>query len=570
MSETASGSRVGTRVGPYQLRRLLGRGGMGEVYEAHDTVKDRVVALKLMTEQVSSDNIFRQRMQREALTAGRLQEPHIVPIHDYGEINGQLFIDMRFVQGTDVGGVLRREGPLPPPRAVAIIRQIASALDAAHRAGVIHRDVKPENILLTDEDFAYLVDFGIAAALPDQHLTKTGTAVGTWNYMAPERFGNDEITYRADIYALACVLYESLTGAKPYPADSLPQLMAAHLTQPVPQPSRQRPGIPLGFDEVIARGMAKDPAYRYPSAGELASAAHQALSAPDRNRAATLLEHSEHNAPPPTVPIRWPPPPEWAHPPPRTNRKPWVILAAAILATTALLTALIVWRTSTRTSDIQAHTTTPTASAALTANDKPATTTTNAAVPMVAPAQLNSILLSPAQVDTTLGTSGMQQMVIKTEMDTSPATLSNPACYGAFYVADARVYANSAYTGVNYTVLQGKSSQLGITQAAVTFPSAEQATDFMTSSASAWRACGGQTVIDNQGDGNSGTWTFGNLTGAIPKIAIVHSLQGAGGWTCEHALSTVSNVVLDVVACGPAVGDQASRVAAAMAANVPK
>ena len=260
MSDTGPGSRVGTLFGHYRLRRLLGRGGMGEVYEADDTVKDRVVALKLMTQDLSADPVFRQRMQREAHTAGRLQEPHIVPIHDYGEIDGQLFIDMRFVEGTDVSTVLHRGGPLSPARAVAIITQVAAALDAAHRAGVIHRDIKPENILINDEDFAYLVDFGIAAAFTDdQRLTKTGAAVGTWNYMAPERFGNDEITYRADIYALACVLHECLTGTTPFLTDSLPALMAAHLTQPTPRPSRQNPAIPASFDQVIACGMAKTP-----------------------------------------------------------------------------------------------------------------------------------------------------------------------------------------------------------------------------------------------------------------------------------------------------------------------
>src|ERR1700761_9312986 len=192
MSEITRSSRVGTQFGRYRLRRLLGRGGMGEVYEAEDTVKERVVALKLMSEEFSSDATFRQRMQREAHLAGRLQEPHIVPIHDFGEIDGQLFIDMRFIEGQDVGAVLHRNGPMPPARAVAIVEQVASALDAAHRAGVIHRDIKPENILLTGGDFAYLVDFGIAAAATDQKVTKTGTAVGSWNYMAPERFGQGD------------------------------------------------------------------------------------------------------------------------------------------------------------------------------------------------------------------------------------------------------------------------------------------------------------------------------------------------------------------------------------------
>jgi serine/threonine protein kinase len=238
MSEAAPESRVGTQFGPYRVIRLLGRGGMGEVYEAHDTVKDRVVALKLMSQQYNSDGVFRKRMQREAHTAGRLQEPHIVPIHDFGEIDGQLFIDMRFIEGTDLGSLVHRAGALPPSRAVAIVSQVAAALDAAHRGGVAHRDIKPENILITGNDFAYLVDFGIAAAATDQHqLTKTGTAVGSWSYMAPERFSDDKTTYRSDIYALACVLYECLTGTPPYRTQNLSTLMGAHLMQPIPRPS---------------------------------------------------------------------------------------------------------------------------------------------------------------------------------------------------------------------------------------------------------------------------------------------------------------------------------------------
>jgi serine/threonine kinase PknH len=151
-----------------------------------------------------------------------------------------------------------------PLRAVAIMGQVASALDAAHDAGVMHRDIKPANILITGDDFAYLVDFGIAAAASEQHLTQTGVAVGTWKYMAPERFGNDEVAYRADIYALACVLHECLAGSSPYRVDSLSVLVAAHLMEPIPRPSQVRPGIPAALDEVIARGMAKDPAEPLP------------------------------------------------------------------------------------------------------------------------------------------------------------------------------------------------------------------------------------------------------------------------------------------------------------------
>src|SRR6202012_1717894 len=189
------GARVGSWFGPYRLMRLLGRGGMGEVYEAEDTRKGRVVELKLISPDFSDDPMFRARMQREADAAGRLTEPHVVPIHDYGEINGQLYLDMRLIDGDNLATMLRRTGPMSPPRAVAIVRQVAAALDAAHSAGVTHRDVKPENILVTNDDFAYLVDFGIARAATAPGLTQTGTAMGSYRYMAPERFTGDEVTY---------------------------------------------------------------------------------------------------------------------------------------------------------------------------------------------------------------------------------------------------------------------------------------------------------------------------------------------------------------------------------------
>jgi serine/threonine kinase PknH len=327
MSGTDRESRVGTQFGHYRLRRLLGRGGMGEVYEAEDTVKDRVVALKLLPEGASHDPVFRKRLQREAHSAGRLQEPHVVPIHDYGEIDGVLYVDMRMIDGTDLRKVLSSYGPMTPARAVAIVRQVASALDAAHESGVMHRDVKPENVLITRDDFAYLVDFGIANAATDEKLTELGTAVGTYAYMAPERFTNDEVTYRADIYALTCVLHECLTGAQPYKADSVSVIITSHMMQPIPRPSEVRPGIPAAFDQVIARGMAKKPEDRYASAGDLAVAAHEALTSRDQDQEATILQRSEAatfpggmpplmTPPPAGAPRSVTPPPQYPTPPP--------------------------------------------------------------------------------------------------------------------------------------------------------------------------------------------------------------------------------------------------------------
>ena len=359
----SQGSRVGTMFGPYRLKQLLGRGGMGEVYRAEHTVKQWTVAVKLMSETISQDPVFRKRMEREARITGSLLEPHVIPIHDYGEIDGQLFLEMRFIEGRDLSGLLEEDGALTPPRAVAIIHQVASALDAAHAAGVLHRDVKPQNVLITGDDFAYLVDFGIASAKSDEKLTQLGTAVGTFKYMAPERFTNDEPTSRSDIYALACVLYECLTGSPPYPASSTGVLITAHMMEPIPSPSTQCMGVPSAFDAVIARGMAKNPGERYATAGALAAAAHEALSNTDQSRAHNILQHNETlqrpisaehaptvvpgpTTPLPTPPVQPPAPPTAEPAPSGGARKRWPIVAAVAAVAVAAGAGVGIWLTS--------------------------------------------------------------------------------------------------------------------------------------------------------------------------------------------------------------------------------
>ena len=269
----------GTPFGQYRLIELLGRGGMGEVWRAYDTVTDRVVALKVLPANFAEDSVFQQRFRREAHAAAQLNEPHVVPIHTYGEIDGRLFVDMRLIEGRDLQTVLS-DGPLSPDRAVQIVEQVAQALYAAHAVGLVHRDVKPSNILVDDNDFAYLIDFGIARAAGETGLTNTGATIGTWSYMAPERFQGGTADARADIYALGCVLYESLTGRLPFPGQTLEQIAMAHMTQPPPRPSEIKDGIPATMDDVIATGMAKNPDQRYASAVELARAGREATTMP--------------------------------------------------------------------------------------------------------------------------------------------------------------------------------------------------------------------------------------------------------------------------------------------------
>lgn len=264
--------------GRYRLVSLIGEGGMGQVYKAHDTEIDRDVAIKVLPPELGSEPGYRERFRREAHIAARLNEPHIIPIHDTGEIDGRLYLVMPIIEGVDVHTLLQRDGAMSPQRAVQVIEQLAAALDAAHEAGLVHRDVKPSNALVTRKDFVYLIDFGIAHDAKATKLTQTGSIIGSFAYMSPERMQSGAADARADVYALACVLHECLTGAQPFGGDSMEQQVVAHLTLDPPKPSDLNPNLPPGFDEVIATGMAKNADQRYRSAGDLAAAAHRALN----------------------------------------------------------------------------------------------------------------------------------------------------------------------------------------------------------------------------------------------------------------------------------------------------
>jgi serine/threonine-protein kinase len=340
----------GKSFGRYRLIELLGRGGMGEVWCAHDTATNRTVAIKLLPPYLAQDTTFVQRFRREAQAAAQLNNPHIIPIHNYGEIDGRLYVDMRLIEGRNLQEVLA-EGPMEPARAVRIIEHVAKALQAAHKIGLMHRDVKPSNILLDEDDFAYLIDFGIARGADQTRMTGTHTIIGSWHYMPPERLRAGQVDARSDIYALACVLYECLTCSTPYPGDNFEQQMTAHLMEPPPRPSTTQPDVPAQFDAVIAKGMAKDPDNRYATTVELADAARDAIAVPvqratprhagpphDVGKLADAIDQHPtqlaSSSPTPVQPLAQQPPR-----PPRNRRTPWIIAAVAVVV--ALLAATV-------------------------------------------------------------------------------------------------------------------------------------------------------------------------------------------------------------------------------------
>jgi len=277
----AVGRRVaaGDVVAGYEVGALAGRGGMGEVYRAHDPRLERPVALKLLSERLSDDDGFRERMLKESRLAASLDHPNVVPIYEAGEAEGRLFIAMRYVDGTDLKVLLRRAGALTPERAVAIAAQVADALDAAHAKGLVHRDVKPSNVLLDQQggrEHAYLADFGLTQSIAEAGPAD-GSLMGTVDYVAPEQIRGDQVDGRADVYALGCLLFETLTGTLPFTGSSDVAVVYAHLEEAPPRPSERRQGLPAAVDDVLARAMAKDPDERPESCSALVDEARAAL-----------------------------------------------------------------------------------------------------------------------------------------------------------------------------------------------------------------------------------------------------------------------------------------------------
>ncbi len=281
-ADLAAGFAAGSLLGGYRLEEQVGAGGMAVVFRARDERLNRLVALKIMTPAMGSDDMFRQRFIRESRAAAAVDDPHIIPVYEAGEAGQVLFIAMRFVQGGDVRSLLRREGPLPPERVASIVSPVASALDAAHAVGLVHRDVKPANILLDRRpgrpEHVYLSDFGLSkSAEVSLGLTAAGQFLGTPDYTAPEQIEGLPVDGRTDQYALACAVFELLTGQAPFHRSESFAAIWAHLHKPPPSLTERRPELSPAVDAVMAKALAKAQVDRYPTCWEFADALRDAL-----------------------------------------------------------------------------------------------------------------------------------------------------------------------------------------------------------------------------------------------------------------------------------------------------
>jgi serine/threonine protein kinase len=256
--------------GRYRVERMLGQGGMAAVYLAHDAELERPVAIKVLAEHLATDDAFRQRFLREARMAAKLSHPNIVHVYDQGDEDGRPFIVMEYVEGVTLGDELREHGPLPPARVVDLALQICGGLEHAHASGLVHRDVKPGNLLLREDGTVKIADFGIARAAQATKLTQIGSVLGTAAYLAPEQAAGEQVTAAADIYSLGCVLFELLTGRTPYVFETLPELVVKQREEPITPIRELRPEVPAELEAAVMHCLARNPEYRPASAADLA------------------------------------------------------------------------------------------------------------------------------------------------------------------------------------------------------------------------------------------------------------------------------------------------------------
>ena len=544
MSEpvTEPGLIGGSLLAGYRIERKLGEGGMGAVYLASNPDLPRRDAIKVLSAELSRDPQFRARFIREADVAARLSHPNIVAVYRRGETPaGQLWIAMQFVDGQDADAALRA-GSMTAQRAIDIVGHVASALDYAHGQHVVHRDIKPANFLLAHdatEERALLADFGIARALDEIGLTASGQVMSTVAYAAPEVLAGTPVDYRADLYSLGCALFKLLTGKTPYwTAAGAPAVMLAHLQQPPPRVSDLVPGLPPALDAVIAVAMAKDPALRYRSAGELASAATVALHSQDQT--VQWRNTAGANEPPTTSPtplLPAPPPgPLQLGRPKRRRRRVVAALLGIGLTVAATVTGVAV---TSRHSDTVAQ-------------------------PKKVTAQPVSIRDLPALLPTAdqLGAAMSAAITITgvtTGIGIDSNSLDSQDCASPWMVAQRAAYFGSGWqalelqsadqpqpaTAPGGLPLPGANSFVAV----LSFPVAELATRFLDRQKAVWQKCVGRIVTFNGGDKMQLPERFGEFSVTGDNILTITHQMANLPIACGRALTVRNNVAIDVAVC---------------------
>ncbi|WP_292975612.1 serine/threonine-protein kinase PknH/PknJ [Mycobacterium sp.] len=554
----------------YQIERVLGGGGMGTVYLARNPDLPRSEALKVLNPELSSDVDFRARFIREAEVAAALDHPNIVSIHQRGEFEGQLWIAMQYVDGTDANAALKA-GTMTPARAVHIVGEVAKALDYAHQRGVVHRDIKPANFLLSGpigpEERVLLGDFGIARALDDAGLTITGSVTATVAYAAPEVLAGQPFDGRADLYSLACTLFRLLTGRAPYPTtNGSAAVVAAHLHAPPPRVTDVVPGLSPQLDQVIATAMAKDPTLRFTSARALADAA-----------AAALNEHTGST----TAPWRLPPPGEGPTPwgtgpysataplgfyrppplPPPTRRGPRLAaVIGAIVTVVVAVVAVAVLNAKSRSHDDVSS---------------PPSSTTSAAAPTgpLNSTALSGLLLSPERVAGMVGAAELVQESFADSVIDDSEKLLQKDCIGVMAPAQHLVYADAGWTGVRSQALRnaGEGPRIyAVIQAVISFPDAEAAKKLFADQQSQWASCSGRTLtLTFPAPPTPQLWTAGTPADMDGAMVMTQTLKDGGGMQCQRALAVRNNVAVDVSACRYDVAEQALDILHGIAAKIP-
>jgi len=544
----------------YRIERVLGAGGMGAVYLVRDPDLPRHDALKVLSPELSRDRDFRARFVREADVAAALDHPHIVAVYRRGEFDGQLWIAMQFVDGTDADDALR-EGAMTPARAVHIIGRVSEAVDFAHRHGVVHRDIKPANFLLSGpvgpDERVMLGDFGIARALGDVGLTVTGSVMATMSYAAPEVLAGASFDHRADLYSLGCTLFRLLTGQTPFSGANGPAaVVAAHLQAPPPKVTERAPGFSARMDAVIATAMAKDPAHRFSSAGQLAAAAAAALDDAAAGTTAPWLpipsaQVSAYSPPTVMAPTAHFPPPGLPAPSPRRRRR-WpiaAIVAALVVAAAAAGTAVLL----------------------TTRSHPPASSPASAAGGPVPASTLPGLLLPPDQIAAIMAVPDISTPQSGDSLIEDSSGLADKQCLSAFQPALTSTYHSAGPAAVRYQILTNfTSGSVSVTQAVIALSTADAAHRLVTDQAAQWSGCAGQTIPQaGLGGSQVAHWTFGKLTNTGGTLSMTHFAEEHRFAVCQRALGARSNVVIDVLACRIQADNQAADILNAIAAKVP-